>query len=649
MFGFSKKFWGIALFAALLTVLIISDKHNAIYANQSSHKSEDVSASISGIDLQVHYYYNDSGTLSSQEQAEQLYKQISQFPSEEGIDKQEQASKEARIAWIRLELPQLGTGQQAFYLEKIIAQNIAVFIEGHLFYHMKRDYPFVRNELYFPVDGTDSGKVIYILLESFYGQPTVKGKAVIDSFGKLSRDFLEKDLVDILLGAAFILLSVLIISSSLFMNKVNMGSWGALGLIMFSTGVMIIAYTSYFHVVLPKYGKLAYYMFYFGAITILPALFYFLEKIFAQRREVGNKFTLALKWQYYISGINLFWLILSLFSGTVSYMYFKVSPIIFGLTTASSLLFLSIYLSFFCEREKAKARIIAIGSIILTVTCTVEMMVYYLSGRTYIFYFWKWGILCFVISLTVMLVKQMTATYEQLLLYSKKLEVFNSGLQRTEKMEVISQLSASVAHEVRNPLQVTRGFLQLISGGALTEKEKGFVQLAISELDRAANIITEFLNFAKPQEEHKVRLDVKEELMQIQSIVYPLMMIHGYELEMRLQQNIYVKGVSSKFKQVLINMIKNSIDALKQDGKIKIEAYIQEDIDRIIILIEDNGEGMSASDLRRLGEPFYTKKSQGTGLGLSVSYSIIESMQGEISITSQKGEGTQVKIMLPVS
>ncbi|MOA26157.1 Sporulation kinase A [compost metagenome] len=94
-------------------------------------------------------------------------------------------------------------------------------------------------------------------------------------------------------------------------------------------------------------------------------------------------------------------------------------------------------------------------------------------------------------------------------------------------------------------------------------------------------------------------------------------------------------------------MIKNSIEALTNDGLISIRAYHDEKSRRIVIRIKDNGEGMHEADLKRLGEPYYSKKTKGTGLGLMVTYRIIEAMQGTIEFTSRKSLGTEVVIQFP--
>lgn len=104
-------------------------------------------------------------------------------------------------------------------------------------------------------------------------------------------------------------------------------------------------------------------------------------------------------------------------------------------------------------------------------------------------------------------------------------------------------------------------------------------------------------------------------------------------------------GSSAKFKQAFINIIKNSIEALQENGLIRVTAWQSQA--HIMISVRDNGEGMDGSELARLGEPYYSNKIKGTGLGLMVTFRIIEAMEGTTEFQSEKGEGTEFIVKLP--
>jgi two-component system sporulation sensor kinase B len=295
-------------------------------------------------------------------------------------------------------------------------------------------------------------------------------------------------------------------------------------------------------------------------------------------------------------------------------------------------------------KKNKDAIIFAIGFSFFAFSGVADLILYYLKSQNHEFILWQWGVVGFIISLIVLLGRRIVSYYELMINYSKELVIYNHQLQRSEKMEIISELAASVAHEVRNPLQVTRGFLQLFNEKT-DDKGREYLGLAIEELDRASNIITDFLTFAKPQLEDITELNVSNELRQIEGIILPLASLNGGEILMDVYPKLVIRGNAAKFKQALINIIKNSIESIQSHGQIQIKAY--EDKEQVIIRIQDNGEGMGPIELVKLGEPYFSTKKKGTGLGLMVTFRIIEAMQGEIHFSSEKGVGTEAVIRFP--
>ncbi|MNN57390.1 Sporulation kinase E [compost metagenome] len=127
----------------------------------------------------------------------------------------------------------------------------------------------------------------------------------------------------------------------------------------------------------------------------------------------------------------------------------------------------------------------------------------------------------------------------------------------------------------------------------------------------------------------------------------PLCHLNGGKMLMQAGEGLWVKGNSSKFKQAFINIIKNSIESLGDEGSIQMIAYGVGDY--VYIHIQDDGEGMDPEVLSRLGEPYFSNKTKGTGLGLMVTFRIIEAMAGEIRFESQKGAGTESVTTLPLA
>jgi two-component system sporulation sensor kinase B len=327
-------------------------------------------------------------------------------------------------------------------------------------------------------------------------------------------------------------------------------------------------------------------------------------------------------------------------------VYFFVSVTILGIIMIlqfSLLIGSSVLLMF---RGNKEAVIFSAGFASLAFMSTLDLVLYYVNSQNKQIFLWKWGILGFIIALIIIMGRRFSINQERIINYSKELDYYNHQLQQSEKMEIISQLAASIAHEVRNPLQVTRGFLQLVASRS-DKKSQEYMTIAIEELDRASVIITDFLTFSKPQGEEIKKLNLFEEFRQIEGIIFPLVALHSGRINVDVPEHLLIQGNSSKLKQVLINLIKNSIEAFQDDGFVNIWAY--EKHEEVYIHIKDNGEGIEAAQLTRLGVPYYSTKLKGTGLGLMVSFQIIENMKGKVEFKSQKNVGTEVILRFPTN
>lgn len=221
-------------------------------------------------------------------------------------------------------------------------------------------------------------------------------------------------------------------------------------------------------------------------------------------------------------------------------------------------------------------------------------------------------------------------------------------LIRMEKMEVANHLAASISHEIRNPLTSTRGFLQLLSESAEIQNNiKDYITIATSELDHAEAIIRDYLTFAKPAPESFESLMVQTQIEKALRIIDPLAKMNHVEIVSHLC-SCSIKGNSGMFQQVLINIIKNGIEAMQLGGTLLIRCH--KDKSNVNITISDEGVGMTAQQKSRLGEPYFTTKgSKGTGLGMMVVYRIVESMNGKIQIDSKQGVGTNITLQFPLT
>ncbi|MBB5173829.1 sensor histidine kinase [Texcoconibacillus texcoconensis] len=219
---------------------------------------------------------------------------------------------------------------------------------------------------------------------------------------------------------------------------------------------------------------------------------------------------------------------------------------------------------------------------------------------------------------------------------------------KAEKKEAVSHLASSISHEVRNPMTTVRGFLQLMLHTDLSEdKKKQFLETSIDEIDRANDIICDYLTFAKPTPDQVETLSLKEEIERTLQIITPLANMNGVEIKTNIN-DVTIKGGNQFLQQCLVNMTKNCIEAMPENGQLSIDTKTERD--KVLLTISDNGKGMSEEQISRLGEPYFTTKgSEGTGLGMMASMKIIESMNGKLNVKSRLNEGTSFIIEFPTA
>jgi two-component system sporulation sensor kinase B len=256
------------------------------------------------------------------------------------------------------------------------------------------------------------------------------------------------------------------------------------------------------------------------------------------------------------------------------------------------------------------------------------------------FIFWmKYSFICLIGMLITLLLWEVIQTNFEVL----------QKLVKAEKMQLVSHLAASISHEVRNPLTASRGFIQMLSEEISEETRETYSKIALQELDRATEVINDYLTFAKPAPDMEENIKISAEIQHVANLMIPLANMNGVKVSLSLMGNDtdYVKGDRKKFQQCLINIIKNGIESIPNNGELQIGTKCTRST--IQIDIQDQGIGMTKEQIYRLGEPYFTTKEKGTGLGLMVSYSIIRGMKGTIHLESVEGKGTCFTIKLPIN
>jgi two-component system sensor histidine kinase HydH len=224
-------------------------------------------------------------------------------------------------------------------------------------------------------------------------------------------------------------------------------------------------------------------------------------------------------------------------------------------------------------------------------------------------------------------------------------------IERSQRLASIGKLAAGVAHEIRNPLSSIKGFATYFKERyhKVPEDQKT-AEIMIQEVERLNRVITQLLEFARP-------MDIHSKPTSFQVLVQDsLKLVEGDLSRKDLKVNILIPSDipeimidPDKFKQVLLNLFLNAVDAMEKDGTLSVEVGRDEAPRGIRITISDTGRGIKEEDLPHIFDPYFTTKSSGTGLGLAIAHKIIESHGGKISVHSRAEMGTHVTISLPAS
>ncbi|UOF88885.1 PAS domain S-box protein [Fodinisporobacter ferrooxydans] len=217
-------------------------------------------------------------------------------------------------------------------------------------------------------------------------------------------------------------------------------------------------------------------------------------------------------------------------------------------------------------------------------------------------------------------------------------------LIQSEKLSIAGQLAAGIAHEIRNPLTSLKGFLQLIGKG---DHKQYYFDIMNSELNRIELILSELLVLSKPQVQTSQTKDLIKLLVDVCTLLETQAIMKNVQIATVFpSHSLYIQCDENKMKQAFINFIKNAIESMPAGGELFIE--VEQSAEKITVRITDQGTGIPEEKIPFLGQPFYSTKENGTGLGLMVSYKIIEELKGRIFVSSKINEGTTFQIELPL-
>jgi len=237
--------------------------------------------------------------------------------------------------------------------------------------------------------------------------------------------------------------------------------------------------------------------------------------------------------------------------------------------------------------------------------------------------------------------------YYKLIIKIEDIVLLNNAMEELEKEKSIRNSLFKITHEIKNPIAVCKGYLDMMD---LSNKKKidKYVPIIKSEITRTLTLLDDYLDFSKV----KIEKDIIDIIMLVEDTIRSMgtllkekNIIINYDIA---DEEVFMLADYNRLKQVLINIIKNSMEAKIEERDLIINLKTIIEKNNIKILIEDNGIGMSKLELEKLGEAFYTTKPNGTGIGVNLSREIIERHNGSITYQSEKYQGTTVIISLPI-
>jgi len=554
--------------------------------------------------------------------------------------------KEVKAVWIRFDLP-ASSEEESLFIPKLYAQNVTITFNGVPIYKASRSFSYDVYRIVTALPDLSSGGVVMIRAESDTERTGLFSGIHTGRHETIERLNARENIEDIALGGAFVFVALVMYACIWFLKRNQWGPWLSISTMILSIGIMMITYEPFIYMYFIGFGEWFYHLFDISLVFFLPALTYFFEQFFGP-----GKFRFFTRFRKGQIGYSLF-LCVALVANILTegqyfsiYKFFAVTVLGFFMIIQFPLIVIATVV--YAKRGNRDAGILAAGIGAFALIGTGELVWFYLHAQTYHLYLWKLGIVLFIGSLLILLGRRMADNHKKVIQYSKELHDYIGQMQQSEKIGAIHELAPSIAQEVNEPLGKTKELLLQIAARAEQARESGHLKLAIEELERASSIMNEYFNLMDDAETEPHLLNIQEELVQVSEILQPFALLHGGSMELEAAERLYVFGNRDRFRQSLLNLIKNGLEALNGEGRIRLSAYKEDE--SIVILVSDNGEGMDQEALNRLGNAYFSLgKANGTGLGLMTTFRLIGRMNGTLSFSSTIGEGTTACIRLPAA
>jgi signal transduction histidine kinase len=216
----------------------------------------------------------------------------------------------------------------------------------------------------------------------------------------------------------------------------------------------------------------------------------------------------------------------------------------------------------------------------------------------------------------------------------------------------LEELSASIAHEIRNPITAAKSLVQQMGEDPASQENVEYAKVALEELDRVERSVAHLLRFAREEEIRMAELRLSDVIASAVAALKDRAAARGVALEVQIERDSSLRGDAEKLRRVLINLLGNALDALdgaRAGGTPRVEVSAGENLagTECWVRIRDNGPGIAPEALARIFSPFYTSKERGTGLGLAISKKVVDAHGGSIEVQSQPGAGAEFTITIP--
>ncbi len=243
--------------------------------------------------------------------------------------------------------------------------------------------------------------------------------------------------------------------------------------------------------------------------------------------------------------------------------------------------------------------------------------------------------------------ERLEESYTKLRQQADQILEIEENLRRVDRLSALGELSAGMAHEIRNPLGSIRGTAEILQDGIPeSDPRYEFTRILIKEVDRLNRVVQDFLNFARPPMMEQESVNLEQSIDEVLLLVRPQLQKSAVAVDFSPSLVPPIRGQSEQLRQIFLNLILNALQAMPGGGTLRIVTRAQDGVAQV--QLRDTGQGIAPEHLEKVFNPFFTTRSEGTGLGLAITHRLMQGHGGRIEVTSRPGEGTTFTLNFPL-